>query len=144
MYRYQMLVPVKQCITWVCANIILHGFIAHTPCHYCEMVATAAGNKVSKHLHGGGLKSCKLRMRVKFKILVRTNIFPLHGFLHLQLIHILALSPHITVYIAWVLAKHIQVWNQDSLGYGMESGWCRLHYKPFSGAQLYWRCGTGF
>ena len=41
------------------------------------MVATAAGNKVSKHLHGGGLKSCKLRMRVKFNILVRTNIFPL-------------------------------------------------------------------
>ena len=34
-------------ITWVCAN---HGFIVHTLCHYCEMVATAAGNKVSKHL----------------------------------------------------------------------------------------------
>ena len=40
------------------------------------MVATAAGNKeVSKHLHGGGLKSCKLRMRVKFNVLVQTNIF---------------------------------------------------------------------
>ena len=60
------------------------------------MVATAAGNKVSKHLHGGGLKSYKLRMRVKFNILVRTNIFPLIGFLHLQLIHILALSPQVT------------------------------------------------
>ena len=58
------------------------------------------------------------------------------GFLHLQLIHILALSPQVTVYIAWVIAKHIQVWNQDSLGYGMESGWCKLHCKPFSGAQL--------
>ena len=58
------------------------------------------------------------------------------GFLHLQLIHILALSPQVTVYIAWVLAKHIQVWNQDSLGYGMESGWCKLHCRPFSGAQL--------
>ena len=23
--------------------------------------------------------------------------------------------------------KHIQLWNQDSLGYGMESGWCTLH-----------------
>ena len=34
-------------ITWVCANL---GFIVHTLCHYCEMVATAAGNKVSKHL----------------------------------------------------------------------------------------------
>ena len=58
------------------------------------------------------------------------------GFLHLQLIHILALSPQVMVYIAWVLARHIQVWNQDSLGYGMESGWCRLHCKPFSRAQL--------
>ena len=58
------------------------------------------------------------------------------GFLHLQLIHILALSPQVMVYLAWVLAKHIQVWNQNSLGYGMESGWCRLHCKPFSGGQL--------
>ena len=46
MYRYQMPVFVSN-ITWVCANI---GFIVHTLCHYCEMVATAAGNKVSKHL----------------------------------------------------------------------------------------------
>ena len=44
------------------------------------------------------------------------------GFLHLQLIHILALSPQVTAYIAW--------------GYGMELGWCKLHCKPFSGAQL--------
>ena len=41
------------------------------------------------------------------------------GFVHLQLIHILALSPQVTVYIAWVLAKHIHVWNQDSLWYGV-------------------------
>ena len=82
---------------------------------------------------GGDLKSCKLRMRVKFNILVRT-IFV--GFLHLQLIYILALSPQVTVYTAWVLVTHIQVWNQDFLGYGMESGWCRLHCKHFSRAQL--------
>ena len=25
-------------------------FIVYTLCHYCEMVATAAGNKVSKYL----------------------------------------------------------------------------------------------
>ena len=31
----------------VCDN---HGFIVHTLCHYCEMVPTGAGNKVSKHL----------------------------------------------------------------------------------------------
>ena len=97
------------------------------------MVATAAGNKVSKHLHRGGLKSYKLRMRVKFNVLVQ--IYSV-GFLHLQLIHILALSLQVTVYLAWVLTKYIQVWNQDSLSYGMESGWCRLHCKPFSGAQL--------
>ena len=70
---------------------------------------------------------------MKFNVLVQ--IYSV-GFLHLQLIHILALSSQVTVYLAWVLAKHIQVWNQDSLGYGMESGWCRLHCKPFSGAQL--------
>ena len=34
-------------ITWVCANL---GFIVHTLCHYCGMIATAADNKVSKHL----------------------------------------------------------------------------------------------
>ena len=33
--------------TWVCANL---EFIVHTLCHYYEMVATATGNKVSKHL----------------------------------------------------------------------------------------------
>ena len=49
-------------------------FIVHTLCHYCEMVATAAGNKVSKYLEVAW-KSCKLRMRVKFNISVRTNIF---------------------------------------------------------------------
>ena len=62
--------------------------------------------------------------------LVRTNIFrwfpvsPTYS--HLGTVS----SSH--VYIA----KHIQVWNQDSLSYGMESGWCRLHCKPFSWAQL--------
>ena len=102
-------------------------------CHYCETVATGAGNKVSKH-HGGKFKSCKLRMRVKFNTLVQTNIFcwfpasPTYS--HLGTVY------SVTVYIAWVLARHIQVWNQDSLGYGMESGWCRLHCKPFSRAQL--------
>ena len=49
-------------------------FIVHTLCHYCEMVATAAGNKVSKYLEMAW-KSCKLSMRVKFNISVRTNIF---------------------------------------------------------------------
>ena len=72
-------------------------FIVHTLCHYCEMVATAAGNKVSKYLEVAW-KSCKLRMRVKFNILVQ--IYSV-GFLHLrQLIHILVLSLQVTVYSA--------------------------------------------
>ena len=58
------------------------------------------------------------------------------GFLHLQLIHILARSPTVTVNSAWVLAKHIQLWNQDSLSYGYGLVGCRLHCQPFSGAQL--------
>ena len=28
---------------------------------------------------------------------------------------------------AYVLAKHTQLWNWDSLSYGMEPGWCTLH-----------------
>ena len=59
---------------------------------------------------GGNLKSCKLRMRVKFNTSVQ--IYSV-GFLHLQCICILALSPQVMV----LLARHIQVWNQDSLGY---------------------------
>ena len=33
----------------------------YTLCHYCEMVATAAGNKVSKHLEA----ACNLKVRVQ-------------------------------------------------------------------------------
>ena len=71
-------------------------FIVHTLCPYCEMVATAAGNKVSKYLEVAW-KSCKLRMRVKFNISVYEQIYSV-GYLHLQLIHILVLSPQVTVY----------------------------------------------
>ena len=77
------------------------------------MVATAAANKVSKHLHGGGLKSCKLRMRVKFNILVQ--IYSI-GFLHIQFIHILALSFQVMVYLAWVVAKHIHYAKTEGEG----------------------------
>ena len=49
--RLRRISKVCQClwsnITWVCANL---GFIVHTLCYYFEMVAIAAGNKVSKHL----------------------------------------------------------------------------------------------
>ena len=76
------------------------------------------------------MKSCKLRMRVKFNLLVQ-QIYSV-GFLHLQLIHILALS-QVTVYMGYLLSTYrcgIRIL------YGMESGWCRLHCKPFSGGQL--------
>ena len=74
---------------------------------------------------------------MKFNVLVQTNIFwPLVSCISSLFTSWHALPPQVTVYLAWALAKHIQVWNQDSLGYGMESGWCRLHCKPFSGAQL--------
>ena len=93
--------------TWVYAN---HGFLVHTLCHYCEMVATSAGNKVSKHLEAGELQ---VKDEGEIQHLGTNNTV---GFQHLQLLQILALSPQVTLYIAWVLAKYIQVWNQDSLG----------------------------
>ena len=40
-----MPVFVKQYRLGICAHL---GFFVHTLCHYCGMVATAAGNKVSK------------------------------------------------------------------------------------------------
>ena len=84
---------------------------------------------------GGNSKSCKLRMKVKFNVLVQYSV----DFLHLQLIHILALSPQVTVYIAWVLANNIQVWNQDSLRYRVRV----VQATPFA-EYAYWSCGTGF
>ena len=57
-----MPVFVEQYNLGICADL---GFIVHTLCHYCEIVATAAGNKVSKYLEVHGLKSCKLRVRVQ-------------------------------------------------------------------------------
>ena len=49
--RRRRISNVCQCswsnITWVFANL---GFIVHTLCHYCGMIATAADNMASKHL----------------------------------------------------------------------------------------------
>ena len=68
---------------------------------------------------------------MEFNILVRINIF--HSWFPVSptYSHLGTVSSSHGLYSARVLAKHIQVWNQDSLGYGMESGWC---CKPFSGA----------
>ena len=68
MYRYQMPVFVKQ-YNLVCANL---GFNVHNLCDYCEMVAIATGNKVSKHLEA---RLEELQVKDEFNVLVRTNIF---------------------------------------------------------------------
>ena len=91
-------------LTWVCANL---GFIVHTVCRYSEMVAsaTAASNKVSKAF-GGGLNSCKLRMRVQH--LGMNKYIPL-----VSCVSNLFTSWHcllrVTVYSAEVVAEHIQL-----------------------------------
>ena len=64
---------------------------------------------------------------MKFKISVRTNIFrwfpasPTYS--HLAW-YCLLKSRYI---VHMVFAKHTQLWNRDSLSYGMESEWCTLH-----------------
>ena len=41
---------------------------------------------------------------------------------------ILVLSPQVTYIVhRYLLSTYMQLWNRDSLGYGMESGWCTLH-----------------
>ena len=63
------------------------------------------------------------------------------GFLRL---HILALSPQVTVYSAWIFAEHIQLWNQNSLSYGVWSqGGVDYIVSPFP-EHNYWSCGMGF
>ena len=75
----------------------------YTLCHYCEMVATTVGKR-SQSIWSG-LKSYKLRMRVQH---FGTNKYVYSiGFLRLQLIHILTLSPQVTVYSAWIFAEQI-------------------------------------
>ena len=96
-------------ITWICANF---GFIVHTLCHYCELVATAAG-KQSLKAFGGGLNDCSLKMRVQY--LGMNKYIP-------------SVSCISSIFTSWhcllkswstVLAEHIQLqlWNQNSLSY---------------------------
>ena len=56
------------------------------------------------------------------------------GFPCLQLIHILAPSPQVTVYSAWILHEHIQLWNQNSLCYEVlgQGGVDYINCQPFS------------
>ena len=80
------------------------------------------------------MKSCKLRMRVKFNILVPTNIF--HWFpASPTYSHLGTVSLSHGQYNAWVYLLSTYRCGIRILS-GMESGWCRLHCKPFSGVQL--------
>ena len=51
-------------------------FIVHTLCHYCEMVATAAGNKVSKYLEVAW-KSCQVEDEGEIQHLGTNKYIPL-------------------------------------------------------------------
>ena len=65
------------------------------------------------------MKSCKLGMRVKFNILAPTNIF--HWFpASPTYSHLGTVSSSHGLYRMGILAKHIQVWNQDSVWYGVK------------------------
>ena len=98
---YQMYAGV--CGAWY---VLILGFIAHTLCHYCYCC-----RQQSLKAFGVGLKSCKSTSWYKE---MHSVDFPC-----LQLIHILALSSQVMVYIPWIFAKHIQLWNQSSLSYGV-------------------------
>ena len=115
-------------------------FIVHTLCHYCEMVATAAGNKVSRYLEVAW-KSCKLRMRVKFNVLVNKYI-PL-----VSCISNLFTSWHCLLKSWSILHRYLQstyrcgtrilsamVWSHGGADYTA---------SPFL-KHNYWSCGTGF
>ena len=79
---------------------------------------------------------------MKFNTLVQTNMFcwfpasPTYS-------HLGTVSSSHGLYIAWVLARHILVWNQDSLGYGKSQGGADYTASPFP-EHNYWSCGTGF
>ena len=122
-------------ITWVCANL---GFIVHTLCYYCEMVATNCCRQQGIKSFGGDLKCCKSRMRVqhlgtnKYISLVScgSNLF--------TSCHCLLKSSSI---VHGYLLEHIQLWNQDLFSYGVwnQSG---VDYivSPFP-EHNYWSCG---
>ena len=78
------------------------------------MVATGAGNKVLNHRSGDDLKSCKLRMRVKFNILVPT---------------ILSVSCISNLFTSWhCLLKSQSILHGYLLSTGVELGFSQLWY----------------
>ena len=98
-------------LTWVCANL---GFIVHTPCHYCEMVATAVPRQQGLKAFGGGLESYKLRKRVQH---LGMNKYIPFVFCDSKLF-----TSWLCLLKSWSIAdfaERIQLWNQGSLSYGI-------------------------
>ena len=62
----------------------------------------------------------------------------------LQLIYILALFPQVMVYCAWIVAEHIQLWNQNSLSYGVWSQGGVDYIVSAFPEHNYWSSGMGF
>ena len=98
----------------------------YTLCHYCEMVATEG-----------------LQVKDESSTSWYKQVYSV-GSLRLQLIHILALSPQVTVYSAWIFAEHIQLQNQNSLSYGVwNQGGVDYIVQPLP-EHNYQSCGMGF
>ena len=108
------------CGEMACANL---GFIVHTLCHYCYCMLQATRSQSIWR----GLEELQV------SILIYSV-----GFLGLQLIHFLALSPQVMVYSARIVAEHIAVESGRSISYGV-----RVVVSPFPDHN-YWRCGMGF
>ena len=105
------------------------GFIVHTLCCYSGVVATAVGNKFS--LQAIGLKSCKSRVRVQQH---STNKYiPL----------VSCDSTFRYSLLKWIFAEPIELWNQDSLSYGV---WSQVFFDVVHSVSSfpdhnYWSCG---
>ena len=107
-------------------------------CHWNE--ATATGNKVSKHLEAAW-RVVRL-LKDESSTSWYEQVYSI-GFLCLQHIHILALSPQVTVYSAWIFAEHIQLWNQNSLHHGVLSQGGVDYIVSSFPEHNYWSSNTG-
>ena len=110
------------------------GFIVHTLCRYSGVAATAVGNKFS--LQAIGLKSCKSRVRVQQ---LSTNKY-------IPLVSCDSTFRHCLLKcmsIQWIFAEPIELWDQDSLSYGV---WSQVFFDVVYIVSSfpehnYWSCG---
>ena len=103
----------------------------YTRCHYCETVATGAGNKVSWRW----LEELQVKDEDEIQHLGMHKYIPL-----ISCISNLFTSWHFLLKSWSILHGYLLRTYRCGIRilYGMESGWCRLYTacKPFSGAQL--------